>query len=268
MSPDLHHLSGAYAVDALDDDERASFEQHLAVCADCRAEVAELTATAHSLSSLSETTPPPALRSAVLSGISQVRPLPPLTSEDAGASVCADGTPHAPSAAAEPDARADDTAPDAGGTVVPMRRRRTSWFVAAAAAAVIAVGGLAWSPWSDDPDRLSPVDQVVAAADAMRVSSTKGTLTAEVAYSRQLGKAAIDVTGLPPAPQGSTYQLWYVGADQVARSAGLLTADADGHGSMLLQGDPNTAAAVGMTVEPAGGSDQPTSDPLVVLALT
>ena len=58
MSPDLHHLSGAYAVDALDDAERASFEQHLAGCADCRAEVAELSATAGSLASLTETTPP------------------------------------------------------------------------------------------------------------------------------------------------------------------------------------------------------------------
>jgi hypothetical protein len=36
---------------------------------------------------------------------------------------------------------------------------------------------------------------------------------------------------------------------------------------MLLQGDANAAAAVGMTVEPAGGSTQPTTDPLVVLAL-
>jgi anti-sigma factor RsiW len=59
MSPDLHHLSGAYAVDALDDAERTSFEQHLAVCADCRAEVAELSATSHSLASLAEATPPP-----------------------------------------------------------------------------------------------------------------------------------------------------------------------------------------------------------------
>ena len=84
MSPDLHHLSGAYAVDALDDAERASFEQHLAVCADCRAEVAELSAAAGSLASLVETTPPPSLRASVLSGIGQVRPLPPLT-EDAGA---------------------------------------------------------------------------------------------------------------------------------------------------------------------------------------
>ena len=77
MSPDLHHLSGAYAVDALDEAERASFEQHLAVCADCRAEVAELTATAHALGSLTEATPPPSLRSSVLSGIARVRPLPP-----------------------------------------------------------------------------------------------------------------------------------------------------------------------------------------------
>ena len=37
MSPDLHHLSGAYAVDALDEAERSAFERHLAVCAACRA---------------------------------------------------------------------------------------------------------------------------------------------------------------------------------------------------------------------------------------
>ena len=43
---DLHKLTGAYAVDALDDLERARFEQHLAECDDCRAEVAELRETA------------------------------------------------------------------------------------------------------------------------------------------------------------------------------------------------------------------------------
>ena len=36
MSDDLHSLSGAYALDALDDDERADFEEHLARCATCR----------------------------------------------------------------------------------------------------------------------------------------------------------------------------------------------------------------------------------------
>ena len=39
---DMHPLSGAYAVDALDDLERARFERHLAECPDCTAEVASL----------------------------------------------------------------------------------------------------------------------------------------------------------------------------------------------------------------------------------
>ncbi len=101
MSPDLHHLSGAYAVDALDDAERTSFEQHLAVCADCRAEVAELSATAQSLTALTEATPPPSLRASVLSGITRVRPLPPLT-EDAGEPAPIDVAPTAPSAPSAP----------------------------------------------------------------------------------------------------------------------------------------------------------------------
>ena len=78
---------------------------------------------------------------------------------------------------------------------------------------MIAVGGLVWSPWSNDAGTLSPVDQVVAAADAVRVTSSKGELNAEVAYSRELGRAAITVAGLPPAPEGKTYQLWFVGSD-------------------------------------------------------
>jgi anti-sigma-K factor RskA len=263
MNADLHHLCGAYAVDALDDAERVAFEQHLAGCADCRAEVAELSAAAHSLGALTETTPPPSLRASVLSGISQVRPLPPLR-EDAVAPV-ADGVPAIAGGheSPEPDAGAPD------GVVVPLRRRSrvSTWLAAAAAAAVIAVGGAVWSPWSDDAGTLSPVDQVAAAADAMRVTSTKGQLNAEVAYSRQLGRAAITVQGLPPAPDGKTYQLWFVGADEIARSAGLLTPGEDGRGSMVLDGHPNSAAAVGLTLEPEGGSTRPTTDPLVVLAL-
>jgi anti-sigma-K factor RskA len=265
MSPDLHHLSGAYAVDALDDAERTSFEQHLAVCADCRAEVAELSATAHSLASLSESTPPPSLRAAVLTGIAQVRPLPPLT-QDAGAPDVPATAPTPPPVAA-PD-EAEDVQPDAGGTVVPIRRRpRTAWFAAAAAAAVVAIGGVALSPWSDDSGTQSPMAQVAAAADAMTVSSTKDGITTQVAYSKQLGQSAISVKGLPPAPDGKTYQLWYVGATGAATSAGLLGVDAAGTGQALLTGRATPTDKVAVTVEPAGGSEQPTSEPVVVLAL-
>ncbi len=278
MSPDLHHLSGAYAVDALDADERASFEQHLAECADCRAEVAELSATAHALSSITEATPPASLRDSVLSGISRVRPLPPL-SEDAGAPApvvpapSADPTPGVTGAregtasgpAGAPSAPGAE--PDAGSNVVPIRRRRTAWFAAAAAAAVIAIGGLAWSPWSDDTGNQTPLAQVAAAADAQRVGSTKGGVTTEVVYSKQLGKAAISVKGLPPAPDGKTYQLWYVGAGGTITSAGLFGVDADGSGQALLAGQAAPTDKVAVSVEPAGGSTQPTTDPLVVLPL-
>ena len=74
---DIHKLSGAYALDALDDLERARFEQHLATCEDCRAEVAELRETAALLAETTATAPPASLRESVLAGISQVRPLPP-----------------------------------------------------------------------------------------------------------------------------------------------------------------------------------------------
>lgn len=273
MSPDLHHLSGAYAVDALDPAERESFEQHLAECADCRAEVAELSATAHRLSSMSEASPPPALRAAVLQGITRVRPLPPVV-DDPAANAATSAAPvssgeeatgqEAPGGPGTAGTTTDTGSGGSGGAVVPFVRRTSTWLAAAAAAVAIAVGGLAWGPWSDPA---SPLDQVVSAADATRVSSTTGTMTAEVAYSRQLGKGAITVSGLPAAPDGKTYQLWYVGADGVARSAGLLDAGAQGTASMVLVGDPNNAAAVGMTVEPAGGSPRPTTDPIVVLAL-
>ncbi len=74
---DVHALSGAYAVDALDDIERAAFERHLAECADCRAEVASLRETAALLAETTAVEPPAALRDRVLADIATVRPLPP-----------------------------------------------------------------------------------------------------------------------------------------------------------------------------------------------
>ncbi len=148
---------------------------------------------------------------------------------------------------------------------MPFRRRTTTWLAAAAAAVAFAVGGIAWSPWSDGP--ASPYDQVVASADATTVTSTKGATTAKVVYSRQLGRSAITVAGLPSLPDDQTYQLWYAGADEKMIPAGLFDTDASGHASTVLEGDANAATAVGLTVEPAGGSPQPTSEPLMVMAL-
>ena len=58
---DPHGAVGAYVADALDDDERTVFEQHLEGGQSCRREVAEFTETAAELTWLSEATPPPSL---------------------------------------------------------------------------------------------------------------------------------------------------------------------------------------------------------------
>ena len=50
MSADIHGLVGAYAVDAIDEQERSAFELHLAECPECQAEVASLQQAATQLS--------------------------------------------------------------------------------------------------------------------------------------------------------------------------------------------------------------------------
>ena len=59
MSADIHGLVGAYAVDAIDEQERSAFELHLAECPECQAEVASLREAAEQLSLMSETAPRP-----------------------------------------------------------------------------------------------------------------------------------------------------------------------------------------------------------------
>ena len=66
MTESIHLLTGAYAVDALDPDERAEFEGHLDGCADCRDELTGLIETAARLGSAAAITPPASLKAAVL----------------------------------------------------------------------------------------------------------------------------------------------------------------------------------------------------------
>src|SRR5450631_653670 len=79
---DIHGLSGAYAVDAVDDIERAGFEAHLAGCDTCRDEVASLRAAASELAAGTLTSPPASLRTSVLRDIGAVRPLPHLLTSE------------------------------------------------------------------------------------------------------------------------------------------------------------------------------------------
>lgn len=223
---DIHALSGAYAIDALDDFERARFERHLADCAECRGEVDSLREAAAMLPETTLSTPPAALRERVLAEIATVRPLPPLTVEPAA----------------------------------PRRFRLAS--LAAAAAAVIAVGaGVAVvQPWQDDASQvqLSAVDRVLQAADAEEYTrDLEDGSRATVVRSASLNQAVVRTENLPALPQGKVYELWLQHEDDGMVPAGLMT-DADK--VLLLEGDPADAIGAGITIEPAGGSLQPTGE--------
>jgi anti-sigma-K factor RskA len=231
MTSDIHALSGAYAVDALDDLERAAFERHLAECAECRHEVAGLREAAGLIAETTTAEPPAELRDRVLAGIGGIRPLPPEV----------------------PIAR--------------PRRRRTPRLLLAAAAAVLVVGGgvVAWQqPWSDSSQTVISAEQrVLQAGDAKRTSlDFPGGATATVTHSDSLGQAVIVTRDMPPPPEGKVYELWL---DQPGRGmvpAGLMPEESDQ--TVLLSGDAATATAAGITVEPEGGSPEPTTEPIAV----
>jgi anti-sigma-K factor RskA len=63
----IHELSAAYALDALEGDDRREFEEHLTRCGECQETVATLQETAASLAYQAEMPPPPpALKGRIL----------------------------------------------------------------------------------------------------------------------------------------------------------------------------------------------------------
>lgn len=242
---DVHGLAAAYAVDAVDEQEREAFAAHLPACEPCQQQVAELTDAAAALSHGLEVQPPPELRDRVLR----------LVAGEAQGPI--------------PDTGSDG---DSDTTVVPLgparwRHRRgkadgrRNRLVAAAAAVVVGVWGVSQTLASH------PVDQVVNAEDAREYVSpdTPGLMLITSAWA---GQAALRLPeNLSAPPSGSVYQAWFISTDGEARSAGVLDGRASEDRLVLLEGPVLDATAVGLTVEPEGGSVQPTSDPVAVVAL-
>ena len=253
MNEDIHALSGAYAVDALDDVERARFERHLAGCSACRAEVESLVAAASELSVLTEVAPPASLRAKVLAEIATVRPLPPTEvteqTDDGSADVRA----------------ADDLADRRRSRSARGLSRGWRVVVAAATVAVLAIGGFTvWRQIDKDPQR-AIADQVLAAPDATRYGQRlAGGATATIVRSNSLHKAVLVTSGMTQPPSGKVFQLWLQDATGHMTSAGLMPGGGDQ--VVVLSGDASHSKGAGITVEPEGGSDQPTSNPIAFVA--
>ncbi len=256
MTDDDHALSGAYAVDAVDDLDRARFEQHLATCPECRAEVASLRAAATELSSLAPVTPPERLRVQVLRDITAVRPLPPSIAVDDSGPLDEEGP-------LDRQARRDRAA---SGSAATRPHRTGRWLAAAAAVVLIGGGAAVVHPWDrQSQGQVTVAEQVQQAPDARKTEQTlAGGASVAVWHSKSVGRAVIIARNMPPAPAGKVYELWLKNAAGGFVPAGFMPGAGDQ--TVVLKGDASGAAGAGITVEPQGGSPQPTTAPLALLA--
>jgi anti-sigma-K factor RskA len=210
----LHELTAAYALDALADDERHAYEEHLASCERCREEVAELSLAAASLAYASEpVAPPPNLRGRILDAARAERP-----------------------------------------NVVPLRPRWASPITAVAAVAACAAVGLGiWNISLHNELGASHTE----ALERVPVSGASGSVVVTSS-----GAGALLLSDLVSAPVGKTYEAWVL-VGKKAERAGIFRGGQTETYVKLLQPVPR-GATVAVTVEPAGGTRQPTGTPFVV----
>ncbi len=149
----------------------------------------------------------------------------------------------------------------------PWLSRPGTALMGAAAAVIIAVGGTALALGvTREP---SVVEQITAAADYERaVEQVEGGGSVTAVWSAQLERAAILVDDFDALPSESTYQAWLIDDAGHADPAGTFSASPGATVTVPLLGEMAHGDAIGITVEPAGGSTTPTLDRLVVVIPT
>ncbi|MBX3310296.1 MAG: anti-sigma factor [Cryobacterium sp.] len=189
-------------------------------------------------------TPSPELKSSIMAKIAATPQLPPITAESAGSAT---------------------------------KRAEVRWFskpvaalVAAAAAVILFAGGtvLGMGIAGDNAaqSEANTLAVLTSASDLQRATApVSGGGVATLIWSLEQRKSAILVNHLPALPAGKTYQLWYIGGSGPV-SAGTFEADAGATTWRVLDGAMSAGDTVGVTVEPAGGSTAPTTDPIVAIA--
>jgi anti-sigma-K factor RskA len=232
MEQGIHELSAAYALHALDPDEQRAFEEHLALCEECRRYVADFQETAAVMAyELEGPAPPPALRERILERARTEQP-----------------------------------------NVVPIQRRGWAFPAAATLAVAATIAAVAFGIWAftlnssltDERNALDESQQqvaVLAEGERIPLDGANGSLIVTSG-----GEAALVINGLEAAGADETYEAWVIEGDQ-PRPAGLFQSSGDRTVFKLTEPVPE-GGVVAVTREPAGGSDQPTSDPLFTAAPT
>ncbi len=279
-----------YALDALTDEERAEVESYVAGNPAARARLDEAMSAVTELVMAAEPLPPdPAVKARLMARVA---------SEATPVATSAAAMP--PPAPARPTPPARQTRPARGPSVRDFFLGRALGF----AVLLVLLGGFGlWRLWQQTNDLRAQVAVLEAQAVALqsdvdRLQTTNETLWAELAARDETlaqyrqpgavtvaigdatgehpaavgtltlvpdGGATLTVANLPPPPADSTYQAWLiVGGAPI--SAGTFAVDATGQGRHLIaDAAPGSLEAVGVSLEPSGGSEQPTPGNIILL---
>lgn len=244
-------LAEVYALDAVSDAERAAIEQYISASPQAEREsfnerVRQARETLAE-SYVAEEEPPGGLFERIVSQLPSHLP--------------SEG--QAPDAA--PEAVAESSAAPVTDGLSAARRRREerrrpagvrNWLVGVAAAAVIALGGVGVGAYVADQN--DPLNQIVRAGDVReRTVDVTGGGTATVLISSSKDAVVVRMNGVPAPAAGKVYQMWLIPKDGSAPvSQGLM--DAAALSKTAVVHGIASAAALGITVEPVGGSATPT----------
>ncbi|MDJ0351116.1 anti-sigma factor [Pseudarthrobacter sp. PH31-O2] len=254
-------LAEVYALDAITDAERAAIETHLASAPQPeRAAFDERVRQARetlAVSFAAEEEPPAGLLDRIMANLP-------------GQEIGAPPDPHqrrGPSAVPPVVGRPvrDSAAPAIGDELGAARKRRDekrrpqgmrNWLVGVAAAALIAMGGVGVGAYVANQN--DPMNQVLQAGDVRQATiDVVGGGTATVSVSSSKDAIVVKMNDVPAPPAGKVYQMWLIPKDGSAPvSQGLMNAEALSKPAVVK--GISTAAALGITVEPAGGSSKPT----------
>jgi anti-sigma-K factor RskA len=151
-----------------------------------------------------------------------------------------------------------------------LGRRIKRWQtigLAAAAAVVIGLGALAVGMRLQPTPTPTTAEQVLAAPDVRTVS---GPLpiggTATVIFSREKNAGLLVMNDVAPPKPGTVYQMWLIN-DKGPRSAGTMESKNVTPAATAVLSDLGDARTLAFTVEPPGGSAQPTRPPFAKVPL-
>ena len=266
MDPRIEELLPFYVLDALSDDEKKLVESYLAEHPEARSQAEDLRAGASALPyAVSPVEPPPHVKEALMNRVAA----------DAGVRQRSSGRDSSSTrAAAEPVRRG--------------LRLEDIFRVLSLGAAAIAI---LWAFVLNAQvarlrNEIAALNEQVASqsqsldelirnlpqseqSDVITVS-LKGTDVQPRAQGQLIAdpnetSAVLVISGLPPLEPGKTYQVWLIGGAPV--SAGLLTVDENGQSVLIITSEQAIGSfnSLGISIEPEGGSEQPTGD-IVVLS--